>query len=44
MGPLLRIGSQRIAQYVCVFSPFEYVPYESNVVVGDGPGFLNPEK
>lgn len=43
MGPLLEIGIQQISWNICLFNLFEYVPYESNVVIRDGPGFMNQE-
>lgn len=43
MGPLLGIGIQQVSWNICLFNLFEYVPYGSNVVIGDGPGFMNQE-
>lgn len=43
MGPLPGVGSQGASLHICLFNLFEYVPYESNVLGGDGPGFMSLE-
>lgn len=43
MASLIRVGSQGGFLYICLFNLLDYVPYQSNVLVGGAQGVLSPK-